>query len=43
MAVNVHNVDNASLAFVFRGSGVNVSGEWTGTVGFEKCSPREGK
>jgi len=38
IAVNVHEEDKASLAFVVRGTGVNARAEWTGTVGFEKCS-----
>jgi len=41
IAVSVHEEDKASLAFVVRGTGVNASGEWSGTVGFEKCSPHE--
>jgi len=39
IAVNVHEEAEASLAFVVRGSGVRAWGEWSGTVGFEKCSP----
>jgi len=39
IAVNVHEESKASLAFVVRGSGLNAWGEWSGTMGFEKCSP----
>jgi len=41
IAVNVHEENKASLAFVVRDTGVNAWGEWSGTVGFEKCSPHE--
>jgi len=41
IAVNVHEENKASLAFVFRGTGVNAWGEWSGTVGFQKRIPHE--
>jgi len=38
IAVNVHKEQKVNLAFVVRGSGLNAWGEWSGKVGFEKCS-----
>jgi hypothetical protein len=43
IAVNVHESVESEMAFVVRGSGAKVWGEWSKSVGYEKCGPHAGK
>ena len=43
IAVNVHESAEAELAFVVRDSGARVWGEWSRSMGYEKCGPHVGK